>query len=132
MKFLKFQWCTLLFRIYEKMHIVIKKVMCFFFLQFLKFFLPWKNIYLIVNNLTKSMVFIFLRGCLCFSNDWIILKHECTNGTHGSYYAEDHDDNGVECWRWIEMAYMLCATWWSSIVPSAINVKIRIIWKQNY
>ena len=32
------------------------------------------------------MIFTILRGCLPYSNDWNILKCECTYDTYGSYY----------------------------------------------
>ena len=36
------------------------------------------------------MVFIILRGCLPYSNDWNILECECRYGTYGSFYAHSN------------------------------------------
>ena len=61
-------WQTFLFIRMQTNAYVIKTFLCFIGTLFTLTFLPSKNIYLIIKNEYKSMVFTMLRGCLPYSN----------------------------------------------------------------
>ena len=65
-------------------HIVIKKVICFF--------LQFKKKITVKKCLPYSKSFIQKYGIYHSSRVFIILEHECTNGTHGSYYDSDYEE----------------------------------------